>query len=108
MRRCGIHKCLLVNDSRCCLDCNQLDCENRCKNHPDRCKCVRDAKKRNPGQGRPRKIDQDRVLALAKAGMSNYSIAIELECSHSWVVRVLRQLGYTRPKARKGGEPDGE
>lgn len=106
MRQCSIYRCPQVNEWRCCADCDQPDCVTRCANHPDRCKCIKGENEGKIGRGKPRAVDPDRVLSLAKAGKSNYSIAIELECSPSWVARLLRNAGYVRPEAKKGGKPD--
>lgn len=107
MRQCSIYKCTKVGAWRCCADCGRADCNQRCQNHPDRCKCVKAPAPRITKNNNPL-IDPAEVLALAKSGMSNIAISVRLGCTPDWVTKILRKVGYKRPKVKKGAQSDGK
>ena len=106
MRQCSIYKCTEVDEWRCCADCERVECANRCKNHPARCKCVKDPAPVRSANNCP-VIDPEEVLALAKDGMSNVAISVRLGCTPDWVAKILRKAGYKRPRVKKGDASNG-
>ena len=98
MRVCTITKCKALNAWRCCADCEIGDCQARCKNHPDRCQCVKTEVE----------VSVEEMIKLAEAGLTNAAIGLRLGCSTDWVNKLLRRAGYRRTKPKTGGEENGK
>lgn len=103
MRHCKIYFCDTADARLCCADCTAAACDNRCKNSPDRCRCVEaDRDKRV-------KVDKGEVIRLAKHGYTNREIAEQLGCSSSHVSYITTRAGLRRRRVVcKGGGGNGK
>lgn len=95
MRRCKIspHSCRHRRTTPCCKDCQEPDCENRCRNDPARCGCWED---KPPRQKRERKFDPLLVAWLRGQGLSQAQIAQWLGCNRKTVARILHEMEASR------------
>lgn len=103
MRACTIYNCSKAGKRRCCHDCDEADCQNRCLNHPDRCHCWEEQEVRAPGRKKG-SVDPQRVLELAKCGLTYKEIGNQLGLQEGTVSYHLHQLGYRRVCVRGTGE----
>lgn len=97
---CRIYHCR-ASGGKCCAECDDRGCGNRCLNHPDRCGCTADGQPRKRGERRA-VVDVDRICALGRMGMPHAEIAAQVGCSASTVRLHLRRAGIRRYKT--GGE----
>ena len=95
MRSCKIYRCATMDQRMCCHDCAGQNCENRCLNHPDRCRCV-SVGSVNKSNTNPPKYDRAQILALAKSGYTNKEIMDKMGCSKSTVVSALARARFKR------------
>lgn len=96
--------CPKYRDHRCCVGCKEEGCEDRCKNHPDRCKLVQMPKAHGAGapasnvivsrSGRKyRKMDPYEAERLWNAGYGFNEIAEKLGVTRPAVVAWAKAEG---------------
>ena len=95
MRQCRIYRCGKTRSAMCCVDCDAENCANRCKNHPDRCRCWEDVAVRSQGQ-RQDVFDHHQIVALRAQGKKILEIAAIVGCGRSTV-----QAHLSRESKRK-------
>lgn len=97
---CRIYHCR-ASGGKCCAECDDRTCANRCLNHPDRCRCAVDGEPRKWGQ-RGAVVDVDRILMLGRTTAMTYGeIAAEVGCSVSTVQNYLNREGIRRYRGRR-------
>lgn len=89
MRVCKIFRCKRTEKYMCCADCAATDCEERCKNTPEKCGvCAVEQKQSRPGR---QKYDREKIVALYQSGLSKVEVAEEIGCAKSTVTAVLKE-----------------
>lgn len=94
MRLCNIYRCS-ANGGGCCADCDDRECQNRCLNHPDRCRCWVEGL---PPVSRHRgcTVDVERILSLGRSGLPYAEIAETVGCSVPSVQKHMAAAGLRR------------
>ena len=99
MRRCKLVKCAKRGGNPCCADCDDKTCLNRCRNSPERCKCVSYL----PPQ-RKAAYDHEAIYQLVLKGLTYDQVADRIGCAPSTVGKVAREYGLFRPgRGRRHG-----
>lgn len=95
---CKIVRCKRTEKYTCCADCTATDCEERCKNTPEKCGvCGVEQKRSRPGR---RKYDQVQILKLYRSGLSKVEVAERMGCAKSTVTAALKEAGEAEMMGR--------
>lgn len=84
--KCSTFRCRRYGDHRCCVGCRD-PCEDRCLNHPDRCKLVATSK------ARPLAENPQRVLELYEQGLTDAEIADAMDVTAPAVCKWRQRHG---------------
>lgn len=94
---CASLTCPKYRDHRCCMECSEKGCEDRCLNHPDRCGLVRYANSHPPIVGRSGRkytsMDPYEAERLWNAGYGFNEIAEKLGVTRPAVVAWAKAEG---------------
>lgn len=97
MRQCKIYSCRRYPDRRCCADCDDKTCLERCENHPDRCRCWRNDSWPREVRTRVTKEEEAEIRRLLlETNLSHSEIAKMTGRSKSRVCRVAQDYGIHR------------
>lgn len=103
---CKIYHCKRTQ-GRCCTECGAEDCDNRCLNAPDRCRCSAEGEPRRQHQRGP-VVDVERILMLGRRpGITYAEIAEDVGCSVASVQHHLARAGLRRHADKRGGGKHG-
>lgn len=97
MRQCGIYSCRRYPGRRCCADCEDRTCLERCENHPDRCRCWQEVSEIRAVPHRVTPEEEAEILRLLRdPSLSAREVMRRAGRSETLILRIAREHGLQR------------